>query len=71
MLLLPDAFFLGGGAVNLEFNYRISGKWMSMTTKTSTEKDTDGGVTVVCTRATTLPVLGGLVTEPELESLQR
>eukprot|EP00904_Undaria_pinnatifida_P002812 jgi/Undpi1/12531/HiC_scaffold_6.g02200.m1 len=39
--------------------------------KTSTEKDSDGGVTVVCTQATTVPVLGGLVTESELEALQR
>ncbi|CAM9207029.1 unnamed protein product [Scytosiphon promiscuus] len=39
--------------------------------KTATEKDADGGVTVVCTQAAPLPALHGILSEQDLEALQR
>ncbi|CAM9503668.1 unnamed protein product [Ectocarpus sp. 4 AP-2014] len=39
--------------------------------KTTTEKAPDGSVTVVCTQASPLPALRGLLSGPDLEALQR
>ncbi|CAB1097592.1 unnamed protein product [Ectocarpus sp. CCAP 1310/34] len=41
------------------------------TPKTTTEKAPDGSVTVVCTQASPLPELRGLLSGPDLEALQR